>query len=353
MEKLTLTRSLDIYTDIDNFQDYEITSCIAYEMAIRNRELLKLIYLYVISPAEKQKMIIKKLNLDFFFDIKCIQFFLENFDVYYQLMQIHAPELNIEKIMKKKEHNIPTIKISKLHLTEYSSESDKEKSLEDKEVISFQHQVDKTTTPFREYLTYDLSRPTLLSGRSTEVYFEINPKLPENEIIKYIKHVLSKLNKKSEKNSIWVEDEMKIDVSKLLKEKNISIEQKSINKKYKDKRHKLETNQIDKKLLRQLDIPELSMQTRLANQLFIYDYICSKRAEIVKKEDIYNVIKKELDTNLHQIIIKNNKSKLQEQDKINEIKECISYLFTYKTIMKYYNELISYIEGKKYISLID
>ena len=36
MQEISFTRFMDIYSDIDNFYDYELTNCIAYEMAIKS-----------------------------------------------------------------------------------------------------------------------------------------------------------------------------------------------------------------------------------------------------------------------------------------------------------------------------
>ena len=56
------------YKEIEEFQDYELTNCIAYEMAIRNTELKKLLKkivqypLYEFSPYEdKHNELYKKL----------------------------------------------------------------------------------------------------------------------------------------------------------------------------------------------------------------------------------------------------------------------------------------------------
>ena len=40
MDKLPQRDDL-IYKEIEEFQDYELTNCIAYEMAIRNKDVIK------------------------------------------------------------------------------------------------------------------------------------------------------------------------------------------------------------------------------------------------------------------------------------------------------------------------
>ncbi|HOI83551.1 MAG TPA: hypothetical protein PKW30_04530, partial [Campylobacterales bacterium] len=82
MDKVELKRSNQIYVEIENFNDYEFTNNIAYEMAIRNLKVAALGFgLDMVFLKEKRE---RKYNPEFFKDDK-IYMSIEELNIRYRL----------------------------------------------------------------------------------------------------------------------------------------------------------------------------------------------------------------------------------------------------------------------------
>lgn len=352
MSKITFSRNMDIYTIIDNIQDYELTNCIAYEMAIRNKELLKLLYdLHFCTSKEDEDKIRKTLNNNFFFNTNCINYFNRNFHFMYA--NLFATDLDIELIDEKEiktnyldESND---KNSVWKFTQHSrSNIPKEENLNN-EFTGFMLQTNKSS--LTEYIVPNFSRPLLSTNKETKVFFEINPQLPIKENLSYLEYVLSSLSKVSKNDKVYVNSDINDNlIANFLQKKEDLIIQKEANNQVQSLRSKRTKSGFDRYRL-----PKLTLQNILANQFLIYDYITYKSQQNpkIKLKTMYSDINDMINNFIESIFLGLNADKVfssqeQKDDILYDLKSSIDD----KTMRKYYSNMKDFIEEKKYISLI-
>ena len=165
------TRSDTIYLEVESFEDYEYTNCIAYEMAIRNGEV-KALFLnasdinsdilrndYLIFPAE-----VYKYNWSKSKDLSnesYKSFFLKN-----------TKEKNFGKIKNY------SVKAGKGFYLEYSTHLLKDNKIRNHQSIS------------KNY-----SRPEMKQNYNTNFKFDLNLALPKDELIAYISKIKDEYDK--------------------------------------------------------------------------------------------------------------------------------------------------------------
>lgn len=349
MPKENISRTHSLYTKIDRIKDYEITNCIAYEMAIRNKELLTLLFeLHFEKSESKILKIIKDLDSNFLFNTNCINYFNKNF--HFNYAAIVAPSLNLDQV-EKSEIKTYNYQDNELYFTKYTDGKnplplDINSKFEGFCLQTDQHNLDP------EIFLYNFSRPVLESNQQKKVFFEINPTFQKDEILSHVEHILESLNKLSNNKKIYIDtllNQEKID--EFLKDKkDIQLQ-----------REKNENAQKMRARIKQSDqflIPDLTKQNLLANQFLIYDYIkYTENYNInLSKVKIYENINRMINDFIKEQFIKVNgginakcfKNKDKLEDALFEIK---IGLYT-KTIKLYFETMKDFIENRKYQSLI-
>ena len=179
-----------IYKEIENFEDYELTQCIAYEMAIRNKEVRKLLNQYENKPTPKDIRKIKVKLFEYGINNNVIHFYT------HKSMYSHMEE----GIETQGMDNILNFKVDLIDTNELNALSDE---LEDIK-ISKEH-----IDPYQNLsITYKLKRPKLTLKKIHEYNITINFALPKNEIFSYIGKIRDsiKLNNKTSLEKLISED---------------------------------------------------------------------------------------------------------------------------------------------------
>ena len=351
MNEIGFTRFMDIYIEIDNLKDYELTNCIAYEMAIRNKELLTLLYNLHFSTSQDQiNKIVRTLDQEFYFNTNCINYFNSSF--HFKYIEIFAPELNLEKV-NKQDVKFYNIEDNTLNLNQYSKNYVETASDFNNNFLGFKLKTDPTTMN-TELLLYDFSRPTLSTKKEKELLFEINPNFPKNETLNYVKHVLDILSEISNNNKIYSNAKMnEHTIQQLLQIKDNSKLQNKVNTKSQSLRAKRKKEELQK-----YELPKITKQNIFANQFLIYDYITykSKKDPETKIMTMYENINAMINLFVQKKFMDLNGGEDDKKFETKEKKEDIFYHLDSsiddKTIKKYYSNIQDYIENKKYISLI-
>lgn len=264
MSEETISRTHNIYTQIDQIKDYEITNCIAYEMAVRNKDLLTLLFeLHFEQSQSKILKIIENLDSNFLFNTSCINYFNKNF--HYNYAAIVAPNLNLDQI-EKSEIRTYNKKDNSLYLTKYTDKNSSQPLDINAKFEGFCLQTNQNNLD-PEIFLYDFSRPVLESSLQKKVFFEINPTFNRDEILLYVEHLLKSLKKTSCNNEVYIDMILNQEkISEFIKDKkDIQLQ-----------REKNENTQKMRARIKQSNdflIPDLSKQNLLANQIFVYDYI--------------------------------------------------------------------------------
>ncbi len=321
-----------IYKEIEEFKDYELTYCVAYEMAIRNDEV---------------KGLLKELE-DKRYDYRANG---HNYD----------KELNNVKVLAKMLPDFKKYGFSLWTMPNYYGRSDKQKYqyyanyIKNNEVLAFQedcniffiednkNKINKDEGIIKK-IKLNFSRPKLYFDNSRVISVEINPALPKKELLAYIEKIKDDFDKGN----------LKIQTPAELLEEEI---QKADNLVCNDKGKCFDPRAT------------LTKQQKVADMFFIYDYATYRMKEIKKYNARY---KAELNEKLS--FIKNNKTLTSKEKKIQEMEARKKYLedkseATIKSICnedeicnqiglkgdsiyKYYLAIKPYIEEKRYKELI-
>ena len=285
MEEIKLPKRSDsIYKEIEEFEDYEYSNCIAYEMCIRNKEVKKILK----SITNKRDEIIE---------------FFEDYEEYnLEVVSNECNELIKYGINNKvilgifsnilnKESNI---KIGKSSIdVEYENDLilDRKKDflyvdLIDDGIVGVLENGDEEIIPYKQMnLDYiplikkSYSRPTLKIDKSKIFKVEINLNLPKKELIAYI----SKIKDDYNKNNFIVKTPLE-----LLGEDTT-------------KSNSIDKNKINKGLI--------------AKKFFVYDYVSIRLEQIEDSNQDYIIEYEE-----NKKIIENNPY-ITRQDKLIQLRE--------------------------------
>jgi len=188
---MKINRNDKQYIDVENFVDYEFTSCIAYEMAIRNNRVIELLKNQLehmkrnnnsgnsdIESELLEKFYINEfyLSYHFFSDIVDIE---KEKSVYGWRWQTD-PDIKRE-IEKKEEEQILSIE---------KKEEEQILSIEHFKGFSVFSRVADSCVPEHSVLLTNFSRPPLESFPIIkELDVRLNFSLPEKDLLEYIKHI--------------------------------------------------------------------------------------------------------------------------------------------------------------------
>lgn len=182
-----LNRNMEQYLEIEEFEDYEFTSCIAYEMAIRNDRVIKLIKENIFYEKENKHFnsdIDDELLTKFYIDEYFLNyhFFSEIFNISDVIISMGWRWGNDYKNnrLEKDEKRIFSIE----HFKGFSS-------------TSIVNEIDGIV-PEQSYLLTNFKRPPLESFPIIkELDVRLNFSLPEKDLVEYIKHIKKEFDKKN------------------------------------------------------------------------------------------------------------------------------------------------------------
>jgi hypothetical protein len=375
-------RSDAIYQEIESFEEYELTQCVAYEMAIRNEEVKKL---FVIAGLNKT------LNVENYLDailikndetkkidaIKKLSSYGFNYSqcaIYSTKMEIHeknnpnnlllgsagvlyTPEnIKIKDILNKNELD----EVCKIEIEEYNKESWVKHPLKNNdEILSIFYNLEY---PFSEKsnkiikdalkrnhkisIENDFSRPTLILRYTPIANININLALPNNELLEYIKLLKEKYM------TFYVDfDE---ETKKGTIRPNTPLELLG---------EKLQYETLSEKL------PKKPDAKKYADMFFIYDYVTARHREVKqhneKQKKIYEAELLEIKNNTYLSIKERRDLKKDEFIHYQIVREratprdiCHEERLTEQLDIKgeriydYYRVMKPYIEELKYKELI-
>lgn len=363
MEEIKLPKRSDsIYKEIEEFEDYEYSNCIAYEMCIRNKEVKKILK----SITNKRDEIIE---------------FFEDYEEYnLEIVSNECNELIKYGINNKvilgifsnilnKESNI---KIGKSSIdVEYENDLilDRKKDflyvdLIDDGIVGVLENGDEEIIPYKQMnLDYiplikkSYSRPTLKIDKSKIFKVELDLSLPKEELLDYVSKIKDDFNNKTN-TMIRTPIDLLIYDSSLMeyigKENNTS----EINRKLDALEDILLDDKTDNSNIKKLK------KKLIADKFFIYDYLKARQEQIKQMnnqiieeyEDKIQNIKNDSEDNKTSRI--NYLKKELSQDRINttdtqileELKEIEN--IPYGTARRYYDNIRPYIDNCKYKELI-
>ncbi len=198
------SRTDNQYTDIEEFKEYELTYCIAYEMAIRNNKVQKLIKSYIKDELKKYFIDLHSLYSEYHLKRQnnyneLRKFFINPHSLYLKyhfftqeeqkketfIKKIHQYE---KKEFKNNEEMVTTFTKETKEYTVYSSES----------IKTIQ---DGSITSYNTWIKPSYSRPQIFSVEQEKtVKAELNLAMPKNELIDFIKIIKESFDK--DNNSI-------------------------------------------------------------------------------------------------------------------------------------------------------
>lgn len=320
-------RSDDIYKEIESFEDYELTQCVAYEMAIRNDEVAKLYeslglfkeYVYRNDDAQDAVSCIIDTALSGHGksqDIELLKSYGINiFEVSFYNMErmicnhentkrgsaiIYEPEnTKITNILNKDELDI----VCKNEISSYNNESwvsDEIKIYSNDDFLAFGNSLEysfceesdviiKKASLKKHILNIKnkFSRPKLELDFTSIIKVEVNMALPKEELIAYFA-------KLKDEHNVYIgdfnEDANKVTVRAKTPLEYLGVELKQANK------------------------PPKKKSEKWADMFFIYDYITARQNYIKNENDI---IKKKYDEEISNIA--NNKDVSTKHKKIQKI----------------------------------
>ncbi|MCT7587036.1 hypothetical protein [Aliarcobacter butzleri] len=362
MEEIKLPKRSDlIYKEIEEFEDYEYSNCIAYEMCIRNKEVKKILK----SITNKRDEIIE---------------FFEDYEEYN--LEVVSNECNElikyginDKVILEIFSNIlnkeSNIKIGKSGISiEYENDLilDRKKDylyvdLIDDGIVGVLENGDEEIIPYKQMnLDYiplikkSYSRPTLKIDKSKIFKVELNLSLPREELLDYVSKIKDDFNNKTNA-MIRTPIDLLIYDSSLMeyigKENNTS----EINRKLDSLEDILLDDKTDNSNMKKFK------KKLIADKFFVYDYVTKRLEQIEdsiknytieyeeKKEDInkspyytkqdkliqIRELKKELEENI-------NQRKIEIFEEFEDIPK--------GTAKRYYYDIKPFIDDLKYKELI-
>ena len=362
MEEIKLPkRSNLIYKEIEEFEDYEYSNCIAYEMCIRNKEVKKLLNIIInkfdeIFEANEFEFIINKEAIEkecnelkkYGIGFNTLSSILT--DIFYEIndIEVGKSSLNIlyenDLILDRKDY---------LYV-----------DLIDDGIVGVLENGDEEIIPYKQMnLDYiplikkSYSRPTLKIDKSKIFKVELDLSLPKEELLDYVSKIKDDFNNKTNA-MIRTPIDLLIYDSSLMeyigKENNTS----EINRKLDALEDILLDDKTDNSNIKKLK------KKLIADKFFIYDYLKARQEQIKQMnnqiieeyEDKIQNIKNDSEDNKTSRI--NYLKKELSQDRINttdtqileELKEIEN--IPYGTARRHYDDIRPYIDNCKYKELI-
>ena len=191
MNKLPQRNDLS-YKEIEEFKDYELTNCIAYEMAIRNEIIIEIIDTYLDTKDElifgEDEEAYKLLN-DYGFDglsLSCYKISnFPSFNINYNSGMISADYSEEILLDKNKNNNIYLVDNI---LINASYEDDQNKEIN----IIENNNINENYIPS---IHFGYGRPLLKFKKNKIFNIQINLNLPQDELMSYISKIKDEYNK--------------------------------------------------------------------------------------------------------------------------------------------------------------
>jgi hypothetical protein len=338
---INIKRSDRQYIDIEAFGDYELTHCIAYEMAIRNKRVIRVVKDFLeayINYDRYEKFIGTTLDFDKADKPaqELLSFFINPFGLYLNYHFFDEVNNALEKI--KKEEDKKYFVSTPLSFLLYSKKNynDKFKNgnllIQHKKVevyksLMVHQEEEKSSSIMRNDIEINYSRPLCIPrALSKEKNFILNINYPINEL----KNFIEKVKKDYDKDNATL-----LSISELLGEK---LEKSDI--------------KISKK--------------KLADKFFVYDYVRARLEQIEEwnketrekfNEEIQRVKNTYPDSSYKTTEINMLKESLRGDTiniNINDIfeEEELTNLISKGTARRYYYEMKPFIEDLKYKELV-
>jgi hypothetical protein len=243
-------RSNPIYKEIEQFKDYELTDCIAYEMAIRNEEIINKINLFNTTFPNNLESLAEDLKVNFYLS-KDIIYEIPKFEEYIESkITLESIEDGAEKLLKYLQSNnlLRYIPQFRKHVSKDLNNLTIEELLEYKNFFFFYgekdnikyncgifNDLDLSIVP-KEFLLIQkdnikkngkidsnfFSRPKLHIPKDIDktIDLKINPNLPKDELIAYISKIKDEYDEDNSiiKNSLELLGE-ELDKSEKMKSK--------------------------------------------------------------------------------------------------------------------------------------
>ena len=362
MEEIKLPKRSDlIYKEIEEFEDYEYSNCIAYEMCTRNKEVKKLLNIIInkfdeIFEATEFEFIINKEAIEkecnelkkYGIGFNTLSSILT--DIFYEIndIEVGKSSLNIlyenDLILDRKDY---------LYVDPYDDGIVGVLENGDEEIIPYK----QMNLDYIPLIKKSYSRPTLKIDKSKIFKVELNLSLPKEELLDYVSKIKDDFNNKTNA-MIRTPIDLLIYDSSLMeyigKENNTS----EINRKLDALEDILLDDKTDNSNIKKLK------KKLIADSFFIYDYVTARQEQIKQMnnqiieeyEDKIQNIKNDSEDNKTSRI--NYLKKELSQDKINttdtqileELKEIEN--IPYGTARRYYDDIKPFIDDCKYKELI-
>ncbi|MDD3007963.1 MAG: hypothetical protein RBR70_11485 [Arcobacter sp.] len=194
MDKLPQRDDL-IYKEIEEFQDYELTNCIAYEMALRNENINKLVNKYlkkriVISYLEEKNDEIKLLrnygfSLETMLMTEILNILKKDFKLFSGLIN-RMGTYPSDILINKKYKNLSIYFEKGNFILE---------SYDNKNIIVEEIDKKNINKDFISSLRFNFRRPKLQFEKNKIVKIELNLNLPKEELIVYISKIKDEYDK--------------------------------------------------------------------------------------------------------------------------------------------------------------
>lgn len=181
----TIKRDDIQYLDIEKFEDYEFSSCTAYEMAIRNDEVIELIKrnnAYQLENIHNDSEITDKLLTEYYISdcYLAYHFFSDIIDI--------EKERNLSG-WRWKEHK---------NSNEFEKTEEQTLTAEFFQGFTVRHNIIDSVVPEQSCILTSFMRPPLEPYPIIkELDVRLNFSLPEKDLVEYIKHIKRKFDKKN------------------------------------------------------------------------------------------------------------------------------------------------------------
>lgn len=361
MEEIKLPKRSDsIYKEIEEFEYYEYSNCIAYEMCIRNKEVKKLLNIIInkfdeIFEATEFEFIINKEAIEkecnelkkYGIGFNTLSSILT--DIFYEIndIEVGKSSLNIlyenDLILDRKDY---------LYV-----------DLIDDGIVGVLENGDEEIIPYKQMnLDYiplikkSYSRPTLKIDKSKIFKVELDLSLPKEELLDYVSKIKDDFNNKTNA-MIKTPIDLLIYDSSLMeyigKENNTS----EINRKLDALEDILLDDKTDNSNIKKLK------KKLIADSFFIYDYVTARQEQIKKGNELkFQEYEEQLQEIKNNPYVTPKDRKIQQQElkkefeentntRINELFEDIED-FTPATARRYYYYIKPFIDDCKYKEVI-
>ncbi len=324
-----------IYKEIEEFEDYEYSNCIAYEMCIRNKEVKKLLNIIInkfdeIFEATEFEFIINKEAIEkecnelkkYGIGFNTLSSILT--DIFYEIndIEVGKSSLNIlyeNEIILNRDKEYEDIEICDDGLiAQIDSDSD------NCEIIPYEH-INLDYVPF---IGINYKRPKLELIQNKIFKIDLNLSLPKKELIDYVSKIIDEYEKDNNASIMSPLELIGFDRSR---------------------GNRVDKNKINKGLI--------------AKKFFVYDYVSIRLEQIEDSNQNYNIEYEE-----NKKIIENNPY-ITRQDKLIQLRELKKELednikqriieiieefddITKGTAKRYYYDIKPFIDDLKYKELI-